>query len=199
VKDPARFNGRFIEVRAKVISSMEFGGLQDDTCSAWVHLSYTSDTYLADHQGDEYAFVPVVRDPKNQNSLRWNPALPKPAKWDSDHPPPDLKWKRVQTPRPVVRKEDEEDRKLSKYVAEKFIRSNGERCWSCPLYKVTATITGRFDHSNTPLVAIRSKKLVDYKSAGFGHLGAALSQLVVESVSDVVAEPIDPSLYEKNK
>lgn len=34
---------------------------------------------------------------------------------------------------------------------------------------------------------------------GFGHLNAALSRLVIQSVTDVVAAPIDVSVYEKDK
>jgi hypothetical protein len=62
---------------------------------------------------------------------------------------------------------------------------------------VVATITGRFDHSDTPLAAFRNEKTgsVKYHFAGFGHLNAALSQLVMQSVSEVVATPIDPATY----
>jgi len=64
-----------------------------------------------------------------------------------------------------------------------------------------ATVTGRFDHSDSPLVAFRTgtTRKVSYHSAGFGHLNGALSQLVVQSVSDVVAIPIDPGIYENER
>jgi hypothetical protein len=60
-------------------------------------------------------------------------------------------------------------------------------CYDCYLYRVTATLTGKFD-----AVEPRAGTL-----CGFGHLGAACGRLVIAAVSDVVADPVDPSAYER--
>jgi len=60
---------------------------------------------------------------------------------------------------------------------------------SAKQYKVTATLTGRFD-------AVRAEPCPGDSRArccptgGFGHLGMACARLVIESVSDVVAQPV---------
>ena len=196
---PERFNGKLIQVRAAVVSSMETGGLRDEACSAWIYLSYASENYLSGHLGDSYAFVPMIRDPKDPHQLIWDPGFRKPDRWDAAHPS-GLRWTTIAAPLPVVFVEDDSSRRLDEYVGKKFTLPDGRRCWSCPLYAIVASFIGRFDHSDTPLVAIRSKTTgrVSYVPAGFGHLNAALSQMVVQSVTDVVATPIDPSVYAKN-
>jgi hypothetical protein len=194
---PERFNGKIVQVRAAVITSMEIGGLQDATCSAWVHLAFSSDTYMSGHQREQFAFVPAIRDPNNLYQLIWNPSVPKPATWDADHPPLALVWRPVEIPRLVFTFENAEMRRLVRYSGAKYTKANGRRCWHCPLYRTAATVIGRFDHSDTPLVAFRAGTMgkASYHFAGFGHLNGALSQLVVQSVSDVVAMPIDASVY----
>jgi hypothetical protein len=57
------------------------------------------------------------------------------------------------------------------------------------LYEVTATLTGRFDAVET--VTCPDGKHQCPKQSGFGHFGMSSSRLVIESVSDVVAKPID--------
>lgn len=199
--EPERFNGKIVQVRAALITSMEIGGLQDVTCSAWVHLAFSSDTYMSGHQGEQFAFVPVIRDPNNPHQLIWNPSIAKPTTWDADHPPSALTWRPVVIPRLVFTSDNAQIRRLEKYSGAKYMRPNGQRCWYCPLYRTMATVTGRFDHSDTPLVAFRTGTMgkASYHFAGFGHLNAALSQLVVQSVSDVVTTPIDPEAYKNEQ
>lgn len=62
-------------------------------------------------------------------------------------------------------------------------------CYDCYLYHVTATLTGRFDAVEPQPRAL----------CGFGHLGAACGRLVIQTVSDVVADPVDPSTLGKRK
>jgi hypothetical protein len=60
-------------------------------------------------------------------------------------------------------------------------------CYDCYRYRVTATLTGRS-------VEPRPGAL-----CGFGHLGAACGRLVIGAVSDVVADPVDPSSLGQKK
>ena len=78
------------------------------------------------------------------------------------------------------------------YLSKLYIQKNGSECDRCPLYAVTVDATGRFDHVDKITTPPEQRLRV-----GFGHMNGHESQLVLESVSNVVASPIDPSLYER--
>lgn len=52
------------------------------------------------------------------------------------------------------------------------------------------TVTGRFDHVGKEGLDPKARLLI-----GFGHMNAYDSQIVLQSVSNVIAEPIDPARY----
>ena len=82
--------------------------------------------------------------------------------------------------------QDTEFRRFHHYItAEKKAKG----CHNCYLYQVTATLTGRFD-------AVEPEPGV---LCGFGHLGMACGRLVILAISDVVAHPVDPAVYETEK
>ena len=67
----------------------------------------------------------------------------------------------------------------------------------CYLYKVTATITGRVDA--VPTTPCPNGQAACCAEAAFGHFGMFCSRLVIQSVSDVVANPADvPRSLEKH-
>jgi hypothetical protein len=176
---------------------MAIGGLQDPSCSAWVHLTSSEETYMSGHEGEQIAFMPVVRNSSNPYQLIWDPKLPQPAQWHSGHPPPDLKWKPVEVPRPVFWRENEHFRRLTQYSGQKYKRPNGGS-----LLALSPLRSGGDHHrplrpQRYAASRFRNEKTgsVKYHFAGFGHLNAALSQLVMQSVSEVVATPIDPATY----
>src|SRR5207244_4811842 len=70
-------------------------------------------------------------------------------------------------------------------------RTKGCHEGECYLYDVTATITGRFDAVDT--VTCPDGKSQCARNGGFGHFGLYSACLVIQSVSDVVAETIEPS------
>jgi hypothetical protein len=91
---------------------------------------------------------------------------------------------------------------LLHYLGKKLRVGEDRRiCYHCPLYEVTATMTGRIDHLETHMVAVRFRPGAAMRTyfVGFGHLNAALTRLALQSVSDVIAKPIDPSVYKKNR
>jgi hypothetical protein len=63
------------------------------------------------------------------------------------------------------------------------------------------TVVGRFDYMERPLIAIRvnRKAAPHWDLAGFGHIHGSLARLCWQSISNVVAMPIDPSIYDKGK
>lgn len=198
LKAPEQFNFKMLQFRASIHAGFEASWLSDGSCAASVHYTYESDCFISGHEGEEYAFVPVVRDPQNGSRAIPSPDLE--STFDPLNPLLlKLRWKPVKTAPSVIVKKDAAFEKMEKYLNQRVPYSNGKRCFNCPLYEVNATIVGRFDHKDSPLVAFRSIEtgLVTSQFGGFGHLGAALSQIVVQSVSDVVAKPIDPSVYEK--
>ena len=202
LKTPDQFNFKMVQFRATIHVGFEASWLSDASCPASVHYTFEGDSFTTGHEGEEYAFVPVVRDPRNESRIipspdldfTFDPLNPLSPKWK-------LHWKPVTTAPSVAVEQDAAFEKMWKYLNQRVPYSNGKRCFDCPLYEVTVTVVGRFDHKDSPMVAFRSSDagIVIYQFGGFGHLGAALSQIVVQSVSDVVAKPIDPSVYEKKK
>jgi hypothetical protein len=94
---------------------------------------------------------------------------------------------------PVQIENDAEYRKMADYLRTEYQPKGGSRCVSCPLYKVVATVKGRFDHVNKEGLDARARFLI-----GFGHLNTYDSQVFLQSVSDVVAYPVDPSRYDQS-
>ena len=96
----------------------------------------------------------------------------------------------------IVVRQDDEYRKMNDFSSRSYVPKNGPPVAvfiNCPLFLVISTVTGRFDYI---------KKAVQEHSrivSGFGTLNSYDSQLVLQSVSDVVAKPIDPSRYEERK
>jgi len=87
---------------------------------------------------------------------------------------------------PVTLTEDSEYRKMGEYLSKNY-----KTCPYCPLYTVTVNAIGRFDHIEKLRTDPKDRRYV-----GFGHMNGYESQLVLQFVSDVVAKPIDPSVYE---
>jgi hypothetical protein len=176
VKEPERFNGKMVQVRAAVFTGFEKSILGDQSCSADIWLSVGAEPALGKL---EYAYIESIVDIRTPERLEWKPLLPL---------------------RSVVLKEDKAYRRLYRYLGKQFRpKDRHTTCIDCPLYTVSATMIGRFDHSETKLIATRGypEGKIGVGSVRFGHLGAWDSQLVLKSVSDVVAKPIDPSVYGK--
>lgn len=149
VKEPGRFNGKIVELRATIRTSFEVSLLVDNTCGAQIW--FTVDTI--------------------QMGIGKSPQPNGPA---------------------VRRKQDEAFRKMQKYL-NKQPKDGRSSCIHCPWYQVTVTAIGRFDH------IVRDPTVPNFKWQGFGHLNFYESQLVLQSVKDVEAKRIDPSLYEKKQ
>lgn len=109
--------------------------------------------------------------------LSTSPSIPKPATWDAEDPLSSWVWRPVEMPRLVFTRENAEMRKLERHSGAKYRKAYGQRCWRCPLYETAATVIGRFDHSDGPLVAFRAGQIGKVSSpfAGFGRLNGALS------------------------
>jgi len=100
--------------------------------------------------------------------------------------------------RPVHLKQDDDYRLFRKYADTKFRWPDGGACLDCPLYRITVTATGRFDHFESDTVAVRANPA----TKAFHYSGASeapLSRFVLQSVSDVATMQIDPSLYAESK
>jgi hypothetical protein len=72
-------------------------------------------------------------------------------------------------------------------------------CLDCPLYRMNVTATGHFDHFETQTVAVRANPATKAFGYSAGDSNAPLSRLVLQSVSDVLATPIDPVVYTETK
>jgi hypothetical protein len=72
-------------------------------------------------------------------------------------------------------------------------------CHDCYLYHVTATIAGRFDAVATQACPGDAMSTCCGASGGFDHFGMACGRIVIRAVSEVVATPIDPNVYDTKK
>jgi len=83
--------------------------------------------------------------------------------------------------------ENADFRKFHRYLTAQS-KAKGCHPAECYLYKVTATLTGRFDAVQTePCPGDREMHCCP-ATGGFGHLGMSCSRFVIRSVSDVVAD-----------
>jgi hypothetical protein len=174
-KGPAGFDGKFVRVRGTILSGFEVFTLTDKSCGSDFRI-WLDDTDSRPSAAVEYALINSIADAKE---------------------PDELTWVGLANRQPIKLTKDAELKKLEGYLTKQFKPEPGSRCVSCPLYSVTVTITGRFDHSDRRLKAFRDKdgKVIGFGAFAYGHLGAWQSRLVIESVSDIAATKIDPAIY----
>jgi len=185
-REPDRFNGKLIQVRARMFAVFEYSNLIDDSCDMRTWLSWGDQPIVSDKYGNEVAVEFAYM--KSRSELKH---------------PERLNWFAVGKP-PITLMESDSSRTAEQFL-EQFYPSAADLTVCpqfCPKYKVLATVTGRFDFiSKRRLMAVREvatgRVEVWEKANGFGHLGVSDSKLVLQSVSDVVAEPIDRSVYSK--
>ena len=178
VKTPDQFDGKMVKFRAEFVSRFQWEGFVDETCSAKVQVGvYHVLDDLKPGQG-QYAFTSTKYDLNNLESLSWRP---------------------IEAPRSVQVQKDESYQKFQKYTGAKFHWADGGICLDCPLYRITASTTGRFDYFATQEVAVRADSTSKPFTYGAGDANAPLFRCVVQSVSDVAATPIDASVYSEVK
>jgi hypothetical protein len=182
VAHPERFNGKIVQIRATLSVGYEISDFVDDHCEGVV-LDGWSDS--ESQQPLEFAYINSEDDLQHPERLKWKP---------------DPKV------RPIKVQEDDGFRTLEKYVSQYYFdlpaTPGKDPCgFHCRKFKVTGTFTGRFDYDDRRLRAFRnlSTGKITTWSGGFGHAGASSIQLVWQSVSDVVAVPIDRSFYDKKQ
>jgi hypothetical protein len=172
-RDPQRFNGRLVEIRSEFVSRFRWEGFVDETCSAEIQVGAR---HLLDGQVGQYAFFSLTDDLTHPERLNWQPIEPR------------LR---------VDLRRDDNYRAFRKYSDTKFKWPDGGRCQDCPLYRILVTADGRFDHFASQNVALRANPTE--KAVGIYAGDLPLLRFVLQSVSDVVATPIDPSAYSEKK
>jgi hypothetical protein len=81
---------------------------------------------------------------------------------------------------------------MGEYLGKFYTNKKGQFCDRCPLYAVVVDAIGRFDHVDKLKTPPEQRH-----DTGFGHMNGYESQLVLQSVTDVTAQPIDPAIYEE--
>ena len=117
--------------------------------------------------------------------------------WRSSGVFDDLRAQDGQTHLPVHPKQDDKYRAFRKYADTKFRWPDGGRCQDCPLYRIVVASDGRFDYFGSQTVAVRASPAE--KPAGISGGDLPVLRFVLQSVSDVSATPIDPSVYSEKK
>lgn len=172
VAHPEQFNGKVVQVKARLEVGYEISFFADDRCEATVLNGWD---------------VPESKEPLQVAYLN--------SETDLQHPER-LKWTTVPVIRPVKVREDQSYMDLQKYAAwgQGYV-DNTCSVSRCRKFRVTAIFTGRFDHDDRRLRAYKrpSNGWIVMSTGGFGHLGASSNQLVWQSVSDVTAVPVKRS------
>ncbi|HLJ46714.1 MAG TPA: hypothetical protein VKU01_11935 [Bryobacteraceae bacterium] len=188
VREPARFSGKIVQVRAAITSSWL---LTQPGCVALLPIAIPDHPNFRSHMdGYEYA---EIRDQSDVNH------------------PKQLTWHRFPVLRPVTLLEDANYSQFRNAIDSYFIElendtSPCQRPWRCPKFDVTATFTGRFDYERPILKAIRravEPRQIWTSSVGFraGSLHDLFVdwQILLQSVSDVDSQSIARSVYDKQK
>jgi hypothetical protein len=92
--------------------------------------------------------------------------------------------------------QDKEFHSFHRYLTAQR-RTKGCYFGQCYLYSVTATLTGRLDA--VPTLTCPAGTSQCPKQRGFGHFGMFSARLVIQSVPDVIAVPIEAPWSEKSK
>jgi hypothetical protein len=168
------FAGRIVSIRGVIASGFETFGLR-----------------LSCKGVDEIVWLDVAdRDLKSKSTdiVEWAPLPDREAFFRKDRS--DFEWQPYKPPVPVSLREDKGWHDFLKCVnAEYEPKRKGQHCLSCPLYSVIATLIGRFDYMDRPMV-IRTRDGVETYVKGFGHLNFYDRRLVLCAVKDVLAERI---------
>lgn len=170
VRDPARFNGKIIQLRAIVDTGLEWSVLRDESCpNDTIHLAFGDDKHPSLRDRAEFAYIGSPEDVNYPASLQWHPNPPKPR---------------------LKLRQDSEFRTLAKHLRKREdLKKSG--CLHCPVYKVVATVTGGFEASDGRLKALRDRDgRIRVARNGFGHLNGWDAQILLESVADVSATRI---------
>ena len=173
VKDPERFNNKLVEIRSEFVSRFQWQGFVDETCSAKVQVGAL---HVLDGQQGQYAFFSLADDLTHPELLSWQP---------------------IERRLRVDQKRDDNYRAFRKYSDTKFHWPDGGRCQDRPLYRIIVTADGRFDYFASQNVALRANPAE--KAVGISDGDLPLLRFVLQSVSDVSATPIDPSVYAVKK
>jgi hypothetical protein len=182
VNEPESFNGKMVEVRADAVWGRHGSGLTDQKCSSAIPWSFKNTLSVSTVERGEYTFA------------FFPPTL--------QLHPDQLDWKPIRQPISVTLRRNDEFRRLQYYMDHLFAKEGtDEKCLHCPDYEITSTVTGRFDYYETHYMAVRVRPggAIRVLKVGFGPMGESLYQLVVQSVSDVVAKPIDPRVHERKQ
>jgi len=109
----------------------------------------------------------------------------------------DIRAQDGQTHLPVHPKHDDNYRAFRKYAGTKFRWPDGGRCQDCPLYRIIVTADGRFDYFAGQTIVVKANPAE--KAVGVSDGDLPLLRFALQSISDVVATPIDPSIYSAKK
>jgi len=168
VATPAKFNGKRVDVRGKVLRGFERTVLLDETCRAEVLVERDGFPY-AGVGGGEYAFWGRLE------SIRKALGLPEELHWNALPPHIDFV---------------EDDAYRTYTEALRNARLNGRQESS----EITVAVIGRFDYipEGVEVIATRgsSSEPISYHKAGFGHMGGSRLRLVEERIQAVEIHPV---------
>lgn len=182
VEKPDRFHGKIVQVRGGVVALLGLVYLTESRCSADVGVARTDLRQLP--ATGQYVYLESQADLKHLGYLD---------------------WKSVETVAPVKFKDDESYRTLVRLLDERVANSGGGQCLNCEVNEIAATVTGRFEHIHSWTMAYRESpngKVSVIKLPKVDGEDGPHSQepfwLILQSVSDVTAKPLQRPLHYKD-
>lgn len=179
VKTPEQFNGKLVQFRAEYVSDLQRTSFEDEKCGAVVAVGVSHIFDELKPGVGQYAYTEIADEQSDE--FKHLDRLP---------------WKTIEQPITVHLLKNENYLEFRKFVDAKYRWKDGGFCRNCPLYRTTVTATGRFDDFRKEWVAVRTDASAHPYIWG---PGGPLMRFVLQSVSDVAATRIDPSVYSELK
>lgn len=164
LKNPVSFNNKMVSIKGTVSVGLDFFVVKDTSCGLNVNAIWIS--YPEKSKGKAGPPAVVILQPAHNFAGTV----------------------RAQNSTPVSLQKDGEFKKFDSLLSDLHDKGNG-LCLGCMENDVTATLVGRIDAvANTDIVRSGGKIT---GIGGFGNMGGYPARLVLQSVSGVVAQPID--------
>jgi hypothetical protein len=172
LKNPVSFNNKIVSIKGTVSAGFDSFAVKDPSCGLNVNAIWLDYPDKSKAKAGPAAVV-ILQPARNFNGTVT-----------------------AQSRTPVTLQKDGEFKKFDSLLSDVHDQGNGV-CLGCVGNDVTATLVGRLDAVANADIQRNGTKIVGL--GGFGNMGGYPARLVIQSVSDVVAVPIDYKTTDYNK
>ncbi len=166
LQNPATYNGKMVRIKGTVSASLDRFAIEGAGCGQRI-----DDIWLTYPEGTKAKSGPIA-------VVELEPAQNYTGALDTAKPAP------------VTLEKSKDFKEFDSLLSAQF--KENSMCLACSKNKVTATLVGRIDSvGGAGWTRDKDNKVVSW--SGFGNLNAYVARMVLQSVSDVTAQPIDYS------